>query len=103
MKKIVLLIIIIVSSNSIKDFTLKELNDISLKGLNPEIIKNILKNIKIFYEKAIKFLKDAGLYEPIINLIKTKGKEIGMNYCLSRNISKENCKSIIDWILKYIK
>ena len=105
MKKIfiLLLIIYIVSCKTIKDFTFEELNDISLEGLNPAIIKDIWQKIKDIYEKAVKFLKDVGLYEPIINLIKEKGRKIALNFCVSKNIPKETCESIIDWILKYIK
>ena len=105
MKKffIIFLIIIVVKSNSIKDFNFEELNDISLEGLNPMIIKEIWQKIKNIYDKAVKFLKDTGLYEPIINLIKAKGKEIAITFCLSKNISKETCENIIDWILNYIK
>ena len=105
MKKlfVLFLIITISSCNSIKEFTFEELNNISLEGLNPTIIKEIWQKIKNIYDKAVKFLKDAGLYEPIINLIKAKGKEIAISFCLSKNISKETCENIIDWILNYIK
>ena len=105
MKKlfVLFLIITISSCNSIKEFTFEELNDISLEGLNPTIIKEIWQKIKNIYDKAVKFLKDTGLYEPIINLIKAKGREIAINFCLSRSIPKETCESIIDWVLKYIK
>ncbi len=105
MKKLffLFLIITISSCNSIKDFTFEDLNDISLEGLNPTIIKEIWQKIKDIYDKAVKFLKDNGLYEPIINLIKAKGREIAINFCISQSIPKETCESIIDWILTYIK
>ena len=102
MKKIlfiVLLTLIICEFNS-KDN--KEL-EVILKEIDIQSIENIWNSIKEYVEKAIQFLKQIGLYEKIIEIIKTYGRTIAIQYCTSLLIPEPVCTSIIDFLLQFLK
>ena len=75
----------------------------SLEGFEPSTIINVWNKVKEIYNKAVDFLKEAGLYEPIVKYIKIEGRKYVMDFCTSKNIKEETCSSIIDFVLKYLK
>ena len=102
MKKIILIILVI---NIVCYFSLEntaELED-SFKGLDFTIIEKIWNKMKIYIDKAVNFLKQIGLYDPIIANIQKYGRAYGMKYCISFKIPEGVCKDIIDILLKFIK
>ena len=101
MKKIILIILVI---NIVCYFSLENTAvEDSFKGLDFTIIEKIWNKMKIYIDKAVNFLKQIGLYDPIIANIQKYGRVYGMKYCISFKIPEGVCKDIIDILLKFIK
>ena len=104
MKKFIFLIIltIIVSTNIIENDDNEDL-EILLKGFDFSMIEKIWNSIKEYVDKAIAFLKNIGLYEPIVEILEKYGKSLAIVYCTSLAIPEFICSSIIDFLIQYIK
>ena len=50
---------------------------------------------------AKKWLKDNGLWDPLVNLLKTQGRQAAMNWC-TQKIPDYVCSSIINFVLSLI-
>ena len=74
-----------------------------LKAFDYSMIEEIWDKIKIYVHKVVNFLKQIGLYDPIINIIQKYGRAYGMEYCTSFKIPERICKDIIDILLKVIQ
>ena len=74
--------------------------DVVLEGID---WKAAWEKVKKVFNDAITWLKDNDLYEPLINLIKTKGKEKALNWCKGeRKIPENVCTSIVNWVIDHI-
>ncbi len=101
MKKILFVILLSIIICSFPIEKNEELENV-LKGIDISIIEKIWNIIKTYIDKAIKFLKEIGLYDPIIKIIQKYGREYGIIYCTSFSIPEGICKDIIDFLLKLI-
>ena len=59
------------------------------------------EKVKYYANAAKKWLQDVGLWDPLVNLLKTKGRQAAMNWC-TQKIPDFVCSSIIDFILSLI-
>ena len=100
MKKILFLVILAIALSA----TIDELNEDGIKDLIKKIpFKKIWDNIKKHTKKAIAFLKQIGIYDNLIELLRTVEEYYGMKYCLSKNIPEVVCTSIIEFLKSLIK
>ena len=60
------------------------------------------ERVKGFLRDAKKWLQDNGLYDPIVNAIKTKGEEAAKKVCEKFNVPTNVCTSIVDWVVKNV-
>ena len=67
----ILLIAVIASSTEMEQEPI-------LEGIN---WRELWEEVKHAYDADVQWFKDNELYEPLINLIKNKGKEVGINLC----------------------
>ena len=74
-----------------------------LQAFDFSMIEKKWDKIKIYVHKVVNFLKQIGLYDPIINIIQKYGRAYGMQYCTSFKIPEGICKDIIDILLKVIQ
>ena len=103
MKKIlfVLLIAIIACST---DFAPEDFEDFELEKFDPKVIVDIWKKVKGVIDKAVKFLKENDLYEPLINAVKKYGSIYANQLCVNKlKIEEDTCKSIVDFLFGLIK
>ena len=102
MKKIIFIVLLTIiicqfPINDNKNF------EVILKGLDYQTIETIWNSIKEYVEKAIQFLKQIGLYDKIIEIIKTYGRPLAIQYCTSFAIPEPVCASIVDFLLQLLK
>ena len=102
MKKILFIILLTLiicelPSNDNREF------EVTLKGMDYQTIETIWNSIKEYVEKAIQFLKQIGLYDKIIEIIKTYGRPFAIQYCVSFAIPEQVCTSIVDFLLQFLK
>ena len=79
--------------SSIEEFKPEDF-EILLKGISWEDVKNN-------FEKAIQWLKDQRLWEPIKKLLLKYGEEAAMKLCL-KALQESTCKSIITVVKGYL-
>lgn len=105
MKKILFLITLTIISCaiSLNENQSKEDLELLLKGFDFSMIETIWNSIKEYVDKAISFLKNIGLYEPMIEILEKYGKPLAILYCTSLTIPEFICSSIVDFLLEYIK
>ena len=60
------------------------------------------EKVKKYVDTAVNWLKDNGLWDPIVNFLKTTGRQAAMNWC-TQKIPDFVCSSIIDFILGLLK
>ena len=102
MKKFIFFIFLAVIVSSLTVQNKKELEEL-LERIDYTFIEKVWEFIKQYVDKAIKFLKEIGLYEPIIELLQEYGRTYGMQYCTSLKIPEGICTSIIDFLLQFVK
>ena len=97
MKKLLILVLIAIAfCTAIEE---KTDDEIILQGVN---WAELWEKVKKYASQAKKWLQDNGLWEPIINLLKTYGREKAVNWC-AQKIPYAVCSSIVDFILNYIR
>ena len=100
MKKIIFVLLIAIIACS----TVEEFDDVELQKFDPKAIADIWKKVKDVIDKAIKFLKENNLYEPLVDLIKKYGSKYANDFCVKQHkIEETTCKSIVDFIFGLIK
>ena len=102
MKTIIFFILLVIIVSSEPVIHNKELEDL-LESIDYSTIETVWNFVKQYVDKAINFLKEIGLYGPLIDIIKEYGKIYGLQYCTSLKIPESICTSIIDFLLEYIK
>ena len=58
------------------------------------------EEVKNFFKKAINWLKENELWDPLVNLVKKGLKEAAMNVCMKTIKDEKDCQSIIDFVIK---
>ena len=106
MRKLLVLVLFAVVACSTLEDDLLELqpifDEVSLEGIDLSKFVEIWEQVKNVAQKAVKFLKDNNLYEPLVNLIKTEGRKFALNFCNDKLASEETCKNVIDWLLSHL-
>ena len=64
-------------------------------------IIDIWNQIKHLGQQAVDWLKAMGLWDPIVNFLKTTGRSAAIGWC-STKVPAVICSSIVDFILSYI-
>ena len=64
-------------------------------------IVDVWNQIKRFANQAVDWLKTMGLWDPIVNFLKTTGRSAAIGWC-STKVPAVICSSIVDFILSYI-
>ena len=97
----VLLIAIIACST---DFAVEEYEDFELQKFDPKVIVEAWKKVKAVFDKAVKFLKENDLYDPLIKAIKKYGIQFANNLCVKQHkIEETTCRSIVDFLFGLLK
>ena len=78
---------------------LPEIDDMILEFEIPDWLVNGWKKIKEFVTKAIAWLKENGLYEPLIATLKKYGKAAAIKLC-TKWTSEEACEKIVERIMR---
>ena len=106
MRKLLVLVLFAVVACSTLEDDLLELkpifDEVNLQGIDLSGVRELWEKAKKVAKKAIEFLKECDLYDPLIKLIKTKGRELALNFCNNKLASEETCNNIIDWLLSYL-
>ena len=95
MKKLLFLVLIAIAfcTTTEEENQLDEVLDMLIKLPTWEEVKN-------FFKKAIKWLKDNELWDPLVNLVKKGLREAAMNLCMKTIKDENDCKSIVDFVIK---
>ena len=106
MRKLLVLFLFAVAACSTLEDDLLELqpifDEVNLQGIDLSGLIELWNKAKAVASKAVKFLKENDLYEPLVNLLKTKGRELALNLCVDKIASDKTCTSIIDWLLSHL-
>ena len=106
MRKLLVLVLFAVVACSTLEDDLLELqpifDEVNLEGIDLSVLIELWNKAKTIVSKGVKFLKDNNLYEPLVNLLKTKGRELALNLCNDKLASEETCKDIVDWLLSHL-
>ena len=103
MKKILFVVLIAIIACS-TDFAPEVFDDVDLQKFDPKVIVDVWKKVKDFVDKAIKFLKENNLYEPLVALVKKYGTKYAYDICVKQHkIEESTCKSIVDFLFGLIK
>ena len=65
-------------------------------------LAKIWKEVKRDVKKAYKFLKDNGIYDIALKLIKTVGKEFAVGACTAEGVAVIVCQEMVDLVAKNI-
>ena len=65
-------------------------------------IVDIWNQIKNYAQQAVEWLKTMGLWDPIVNFLKTTGRQAAINWCTTK-VPSVICASIVDFILSFLK
>ena len=96
-KLLMLFLFAIVATTTVQDF--KELEDLVLEFEIPDWLINGWNKIKEYLNKAIDWLKENGLYEPLIETIKKYGKAAAIKICTNWT-TEEICEQIVERIMR---
>ena len=88
----------VVACTTIEEYSSDDL-EVILQGID---VKTAWNKVKKFAKQARDFLKSIGLWDPLINILKTSGRGYAINYCVSKNIAEAICSSIVDFVLNFI-
>ena len=58
------------------------------------------EEVKNFLKKAIKWLKDNELWDPLVNLVKKGLKDAAYKLCMKTIKDEKDCQSIVDFVIK---
>ena len=94
MKKLLFLVLIAIAFCTVIEEKQPE-EDIVLQEID---WAGLWDKVKKFTEAAKKWLQEKGLWDPLITLLKTVGREAAMKWC-TQKIPDFVCSSIIDFIL----
>ena len=97
MKKILFFVLIAIAVSTVVEQT--EENDVALEAFNWRDAWNAVKGV---VKKAIDWLKEKGLYTPIVNAIKSKGQAYGKSVCESKGVPGDVCSQIVKYILDHV-
>ena len=64
-------------------------------------IVDVWNQIKNLGQQAVDWLKTMGLWDPIVNFLKTTGRQAAINWCSSK-VPAVICSSIVDFIISFI-
>ena len=95
MKKLLFLVLIAIAfcTTTEEEHPIEDELDMLIKLPTWEEVKN-------FFKKAIQWLKDNELWDPLVKLV-TKGlKEAAMSLCMKTIKDENDCKSIVDFVIK---
>ena len=70
---------------------------------DPRAFIEAWKKVKDVILKAIKFLKDNGFYEPIVNFLQQKAKPKAMKFCVEKIKDEGICTEIVNFVFKFVK
>ena len=101
-KLLIILLIAIVACSTVEEF---DTDDFLLEKINfdPKAFIEAWKKVKDVILKAIKFLKDNGFYEPIVNFLQQKAKPKAMKFCVEKIKDEGICTSIVNFVFKFVK
>ena len=106
MRKLLVLVLFAVVACSTLEDDLLELqpvfDEVSLEGIDLDVFVDLWNKAKTIFQKGVDFLKENGLYDPLVDLLKTKGRELALNLCIDNVASEKTCTSIIDWLLSHL-
>ena len=85
MKKLLFLVLFVLILSSITADAADEWNK----------VKNVVKD-------AVKWLKEKGIYDKLLDLLKTAGEKAAIELC-SKKLPKFLCKEIVEWLVNAIK
>ena len=97
MKKLLfVLLIAIIACQTLQEVEVEP----ELEGIN---WKELWNKVKKAFQDAKNWLQENGLWDPLINVIKEKGRQAGINWCKGRKkIPEDTCISIVNWIIDKI-
>ena len=61
-------------------------------------INKVWKEVKKDASKAIQFLKESGIYDKALEVLKTTGKEAAVDACVAEEIPKDVCQEMVDLV-----
>ena len=64
-------------------------------------IVDVWNQIKNLGQQAVDWLKTMGLWDPIVNFLKTSGRKAAISWC-STKVPAVICSSIVDFILSFL-
>ena len=100
MKKILFALLIAIIACS----TVEEFDDVDLQSFDPQFIIDAWNKVKAVLDKAIKFLKENNLYEPLVDLIKKYGTKYANDFCVNqKKIEESTCMSIVNFLFGLLK
>ncbi len=106
MRKLLVLVLFAVVACSTLEDDLLELqpifDEVSLEGIDLSALIELWNKAKAVFKKGVEFLKENGLYEPLVDLLKKEGRPLALNLCIDKLASEETCTSIIDWLLSHL-
>ncbi len=79
--------------------TVESLDDLVLEFEIPDWLATAWRKIKEYVTKAIAWLKENGLYEPLIATLKKYGKAAAIKIC-TKWTSEENCEKIVERLMR---
>ena len=59
--------------------------------------------VKSVVKSAVNFLKENGLWEPLLDTLKKYGEKAAVVACEKLNVTTSVCTSIVDWLVNYLK
>ena len=106
MRKLLVLVLFAVVACSTLEDDLLELqpifDEVTLEGIDFSNFVELWEKVKVFAKKAVKFLKENELYEPLVGLIKTQGRKLAFDFCNGKLASEDTCNNVIDWLLSHL-
>ena len=102
MRKLLVLVLFAVVACSTLEDDLLELQPIQDEVIDFSKFVELWEKVKVFAKKAVKFLKENELYEPLVGLIKTQGRKLAFDFCNGKLASEDTCNNVIDWLLSHL-
>ena len=66
-------------------------------------LKNIWRGIKNSFKKTVNFLKNKGIYDRLVEILKNVGKNDAVKFCIEKGLDKSVCKESVDILEKNLK
>ena len=58
------------------------------------------EEVKNFFKKAVQWLKDNELWDPLVKLVKKGLRDAAYNLCMKTIKDEKDCQSIVDFVIK---